>query len=164
MSQTSELKVNGEDFLVLNLAPIYKQGLPSTQSCLLNYKSFNKTSNDLLLAANIAATSLATYGVFKADYDKIKHFLAGYVIANTNAGAFQLILPSTMKQRKLVSAALGFGASVLIGTAKEVYDAQHPANHTSDKYDAYATFAGGAAGVITISLTDVQMTFQRKKK
>jgi len=47
--------------------------------------------------------------------------------------------------------------------AKEVYDAQHPLNHTADKYDAYATFARGAVGTVAISLTDVKKVFIRKQ-
>lgn len=73
------------------------------------------------------------------------------------------MLPKKMKNRKLLAAAVGLGSSILIGTAKEIYDAQHPLNHTADKYDAYATFAGGAAGTVTISLTDVKRVFSRKK-
>lgn len=163
VSNSRELKVDGKDFILLNLSPVPSLDLKINQSCLKPTHEFTSLKNDALFAANIAAAGLASYSLLKSDYDKTKHVMAGYIISSTTAGAFQLLLPKTMKHRKLVSAALGFGASVLIGTAKEVYDAQHPLNHTADKYDAYATFAGGAVGTVAISLTDVKKVFTRQQ-
>jgi hypothetical protein len=174
VSNSKELKVDGKDFILLNLSPLHSSDLKMNQSCLKAGEDFSSLTNDLVattnvaagslvFAANVAANGLAAYSLFKSDYDKTKHFMAGYIISSTTTGAFQLLLPKTMKHRKLVSAALGFGASVLIGTAKEVYDAQHPLKHSADKYDAYAAIAGGAVGTVAISFTDVKKVFSRKK-
>ncbi len=163
VSNSKELKINGKDFILLNLSPVHASDLKINKSCLNPTNNFASFKNDALFAANIAAASLASYSLLNADYDKTKHFMAGYIISSTTAGAFHLLLTKTMKNRKLVSAALGFGASVLIGAAKEVYDAQHPLKHTADKYDAFATLVGGAVGTVAISLTDVQRVFSRTK-
>lgn len=163
VTKSSEVKVDSKEFLLLNLSPSPKLNLKINPSCLKSENPIKPLTNDLLFAANVAAGGFATYSLLKSDYDKTKHFMAGYIISSTTSGALQLILPKEMKHRKLVAAAIGLGTSVLIGSAKEVYDAQHPLNHTADKYDAYATFAGGAAGTVTISFADVKRVFARKK-
>lgn len=167
---SNELEVNGERFISLELAPKTESKIIQVEVCDKPNKDFNNDfdainlkTNDLVFAANIAATGLAAYQVQQVSNDKGKHFLVGYVIGSTVTGASQLFLPQKMKHRKLVSALIGFGASVLIGTGKELYDARHPASHTADKYDALATFAGGAAGTVAISFTDVKKVFTRKK-
>jgi hypothetical protein len=144
VSNSKELKINGKDFILLNLSPVHASDLKINKSCLNPNNKFTSFKNDALFAANIAAAGFASYSLLKTDYDKTKHFMAGYIISSTTSGALQLILPKEMKHRKLIAAAIGFGNSILIGVGKEVYDAKHPLNHTADKYDAIATLAGGA--------------------
>ena len=137
-------------------------------SMTLNGQSFDRINFDLkpeyqfhdrdaLLLGNIAATGAAAYGViaWNPHQDKVRHFLAGYVVGNVTNATFQLILPQKMKHRRLVSALLGFGAGALIGTAKEIYDAQ--GYGAPDVKDALATAAGGGFGTLT-------MSFDLKKK
>jgi hypothetical protein len=63
--------------------------------------------------------------------DKLKHFLAGYIIAAVAT---------------FLTDSLGLaGVAVLLAAAgKEVYDAFHPDKHQADWWDIVATLAGWA--------------------
>lgn len=63
--------------------------------------------------------------------DKQAHFLGGYAIGLT----FGLLHPM-----------VGITSAVAAGWAKEQYDKRHPDKHTYDKWDMWATIAGGACG------------------
>jgi bifunctional DNase/RNase len=64
--------------------------------------------------------------------DKVTHFLAGAVIAL----ALGYVLPVW----------IAFMVAVLVGAAKEVYDASRPQTHTADVWDFVATALGGVVG------------------
>lgn len=46
------------------------------------------------------------------------------------------------------SAPAAFALVVLVAVLKEVYDGLHPKTHSVDVYDALATVAGGAIGLV----------------
>ena len=43
---------------------------------------------------------------------------------------------------------IGVAAAAVVGIGKELYDYQHPANHTADLWDFIATALGGLAGFL----------------
>lgn len=170
-------KVNDQTFFQYTLEPNFapssltqplqfNNGLNCTSLNLdLDNRDYNRKINldRTLLLTNLVGTAAAGYGVYAVNpqYDKVRHFLAGYVIANGTNAAFQLILPKDMKHRKLVTFMAGFGASVIVGVGKEVRDSYgygHPST-----MDAVATAAGGLAGTLTINVVDIQNAFKKKK-
>lgn len=66
--------------------------------------------------------------------DKVAHFSGGYILATS--------LP--------INPAYGLCLAIIAGKAKEVYDAKHQDKHTADKWDMFATWAGGAVGYIAL--------------
>lgn len=163
VSGESEFVVNGNTYIKLDLTSKTESKLTPTEICQNSLDGIDFNKDKIFFAANIGAIALAAYEIPRVDNDKTKHFLAGYVVGATATGISQIILPKTMKHRKLVAALIGFGTSVLIGTGKEIYDSKHPLNHTADKNDAFATFAGGAVGSVSFSLTDIKNVFGKRK-
>jgi hypothetical protein len=162
ITQNNEVLINGVPFIQYSLAPKAKPGpVEENPTCAELQFNHSPTVDRILLSTNIAASAMAFYGMKEFKYDKTKHFLAGYVIGNMATGGFQLILPADMEHRKLVAALLGFGSGVLIGTAKEVRDAQ--GYGTPDVNDALVTFAGAGVGAMTMSFGDVKNAFRKKK-
>ncbi len=165
LENPKELEINGEKFLSYDLATLRPHRptthRPAAVDCFnQNTAPLNLNLEKSMFAANLAATALAGYGVYKSKNDKLQHVFAGFVISTTVSGAMQLMLPKDMKHRKLVSSLIGFGAAVLIGTAKEVRDRQgfgHPS-----AADAFATYAGGAVGSVSISFTDLGSLFKKR--
>lgn len=104
------------------------------------------------LMANLASDVIAGINAIKMDpqKDKERHFLVGHVIGNVTSGAMQIILPKYVENRKLLSTLTGFGASVLIGLAKEYRDGKGYGH--ADATDAIATSLGGICGSITMSI------------
>lgn len=149
-------------YQVVGHTPLMFNGNPYSRFDLKLKPEYQFHYQDALLLGNIAATGAAAYGVIRWDphQDKVRHFLAGYVVGNVTNGAFQLILPETLKHRRLISALLGFGAGALIGAGKEIWDAQGHGNPSVN--DALATALGGAVGTLTISF-DLKKVFNRKK-
>jgi hypothetical protein len=113
-----------------------------------------------LLAANLAGSLLAGYGVYKLENDKQRHVLAGYVIGNVTTGTLQLILPKDMKHRKAWAIAGGIGAAVLVGVAKEFRDSKGYGH--VETMDAVVTGLGGVGGSLTIGFGDISKAFKRK--
>ena len=147
--QEISLKMNEYD--VIGHETVEFEGSPFHQITLEKKPEFAKsTKEEYLLAANFAANVGIGYRFMNATWDKEKHFLVGYGIANISNGIFQLLLPKDMKHRVLVSTLLGFGVSVLAGAAKEYSDSRDPLHHTADVNDFLATAAGGAIGTLTL--------------
>jgi len=73
------------------------------------------------------------FNYLNKNIDKLVHFLGGYMLAT--------ILP--------INPLYGLFLALLAGKAKEDYDAVHP-EHTADKYDMWATWAGGLTGFIAL--------------
>jgi hypothetical protein len=76
--------------------------------------------------------------------DKQAHLFSGACIAFTAAICLVPYLPEPK------AIACGFAAAVFAGLAKEVWDHFHPATHTMDAYDFFATAAGGAAASLVL--------------
>jgi fluoride ion exporter CrcB/FEX len=155
---SNTLSLNGQDFTQYTLQKKYPLSLD--YSCTRQEINLNRG----LLAANVAGTMLAGYGVYKisSDNDKARHFLAGYVVGNITTGSLQLMLPKDMKNRKLWSIVGGIGASVLVGLGKEYYDSKGHGH--VDAMDAVATGLGGIGGTVTIGFGDMKKVFSKKPK
>lgn len=69
--------------------------------------------------------------------DKQGHFLGGYALGLT----FGLLHPGA-----------GIASAAAAGWVKEQYDKRHPETHTYDKWDMWATIAGGACGEAVAAL------------
>lgn len=65
--------------------------------------------------------------------DKVYHFAGGAIL-------FAVLLP-------FAGPVYAVASVVVIGFAKELYDAMNKANHTPDIWDALATAAGGLLGL-----------------
>lgn len=156
VSNQTAIVVNGRPFIQIDLTP--KATLP------LNCQNNPIVLNRALLLANLASATAAGIGVLKIapKQDKLRHALAGYVVGNVTTGTLQLILPLEMKYRKLAAMAGGFGASVLVGIGKEVWDSQGH-GHVESK-DAIVTGLGGLGGSLTISFGDAAKAFKKKQK
>lgn len=158
VSNETALVINGQPYIQLDLTPktLPPLNCPPTQTSI----AFNRT----LLLANLAASTAAGLGVLRVDprQDKLRHALAGYVVGNVTTGTLQLILPLEMKYRKLAALAGGFGASVMVGIGKEVWDSQGH-GHVDSK-DAIVTGLGGLGGSLTISFGDAAKAFKKKQK
>jgi len=79
--------------------------------------------------------------------DKQSHFFAGYGVSITVVLGMLAGGVANMQ----VAAFAGLLAAALAGVLKEVWDARHPASHTTDLWDAVSTLLGGvlAWGVVT---------------
>jgi hypothetical protein len=141
-----EVSINMRDYALIDHDTVDLDGKPFHQ---FTYEK-TSTKEEYLLAANFVGNMAVGFRFMNATWDKEKHFLVGYGIANVSNGIFQLLLPKDMKHRVLASTLLGFGMSVLAGAGKEIYDARHPLNHTADINDFLATSAGGAIGTLTL--------------
>jgi len=76
--------------------------------------------------------------------DKVAHFGVGYVIGATSSAL-------TNKQKPIVNISIGFGAGLVVGTAKELYDKSKGGQFNYK--DLGATVLGSALGTITIRYT-----------
>jgi hypothetical protein len=164
MQKTSPLKINRESFIKLEFEP--KASL-SSQSLMLKNKPYAischldehhvlghpvfKTS---YIALNIGSSLLMYNNLKQAEWDKAKHFYAGYIIGNVTSGGFQLLLPKDTPHRKLKIFMAGVVASAIVGAGKEIRDSYGYGN--PEAQDAYATLLGGVGGSITFSLVDLK--------
>ena len=82
------------------------------------------------------------------ELDKLGHFLAGMMV-------FFTVSFGAPKQDGYWQYA-PMAAVVVVGVGKEVYDSQHPENHTASGADAMATVAGG------LTAWGVQELYRRK--
>ena len=164
VQKTSQLHINGEPFIKLDFDPKFKSGLNSsllekknpTYLCQSDdYKllgdPFFKTT---YVALNIGSSIMAYNQMKAVQWDKAKHFYAGYIIGNVTSGGFQLLLPKDTPHRKLKIFMAGVIASAVVGTAKEVRDSYGYGN--PEAKDAFATLLGGVGGSITFSLVDLK--------
>lgn len=156
VSNQTAIVVNGQPFIQIDLTP---KATPP-----LNCQNNSIVLNRALLLANLASAKAAGIGVLKVDpkQDKLRHALAGYVVGNVTTGALHLLLPMEMKYRKLTAFAGGFGASVLVGIGKEVWDSK--GHGQVETKDAIVTGLGGLGGSLTISFGDVSKAFKKKQK
>lgn len=69
-----------------------------------------------------------------SNLDKVAHFSGGYILAT--------ILP--------INPIFGLLLAMVAGKAKEDYDSYHADKHTVDKWDMFATWAGGIVGFIAL--------------
>lgn len=156
--EANTVKVNDIEFMKFQL----QQKYPSLTPCIPSNTSIGL--NRGLLVANMAGAMVASYGVFKISgkHDKVKHVLAGYVVGTLTTGSLQLLLPKTMKHKKLVAMLGGFGASILVGIGKEYRDSKGFGN--VETKDAIATGLGGIGGTLIISTGDISKAFHKKTK
>jgi uncharacterized protein YfiM (DUF2279 family) len=131
----------------------------------VEFDNENSILADSLILGTAVTDTIVAAKFFGTDprQDKLLHFYAGYLVGNVTNGAFQLILPKTMKNRRLVSALLGVGMSALVGGAKEFYDSRHPENHTVDAKDFWATVGGGMVGSLTLTFDLNKMLYGNKR-
>lgn len=153
----NELTINGQPYVQIDLSPKVQPPFQCPSNTAISL-------NRALLMVNMASTIAAGVGVLKVSprQDKLRHALAGYMVGNVTTGTLLLILPDDTKNRKLLSALSGLGASVLVGVGKEVRDTQ--GYGTPDKMDAVVTALGGLGGTFTISVVDVKKATKKKQR
>lgn len=76
--------------------------------------------------------------------DKVDHALVGAVAGATTSLIVERIAPDL---RPIERAVIVLIPVVLLAVGKEVYDHQHPDDHTSDWHDGAATIAGGVIAI-----------------
>ncbi len=162
-----QLTINDEIFYKFDLQQ--KETISQPIDCAPTNRQINLSRSFLL--ANVAASSLLAYETFKwvpnknfknsgIPEDKVRHFMAGYVVGSLTTGTLQLILPADMKHRKLYAMLGGFGASILVGVAKEYRDSCGYGH--VDAKDAIVTGLGGLTGTLTVNVADVTNAFKKK--
>lgn len=79
--------------------------------------------------------------------DKRDHFLTGF------AGGFTASVAVRWGGHPHgISIITGIGTGLVAGVSKEIYDYNHPANHTADIWDASFTILGATCGALFAQL------------
>lgn len=156
--QYSDILIKGQKYHKLTYAPKYESLEPGTISGMLVFGNFFA---DAMVGLSVMAWE-PNWATWPSNYpkpDKVKHFMAGYVIANVSNGVFQILLPENTRFRVLKASLLGFATATAVGIAKEVYDDKCNCG-TPEVKDAVATALGGALGTLTLSF-DIRKPFTR---
>jgi hypothetical protein len=103
----------------------------------------------LLLFVAAPACALEPWGLPDlSESDKQGHAAVGVIVGTFATAAAQRLAPRAPWWEQ---ALVGVAASAVVGTAKEICDAQSR-HHDADPKDALATVAGGIGGALTITL------------
>jgi len=153
----SDILIKGQKYHRLTYAPKLESLEPGTIQGALVFGNFFA---DGLVGLSVMAwePNWATWPKNYPKPDKVKHFMAGYVIANVSNGVFQILLPENTRFRVLKASLLGFATATAVGIAKEVYDDKCNCG-TPEVKDAVATALGGALGTLTLSF-DIRAPFR----
>jgi hypothetical protein len=181
LENINTFKVGAEGFIKFDFKPAntfiqnYKPSFNKSTCLNQNFLNTNTLTKSAYVIANLGTDVLAAYEISRMKWDKSKHFLASYVIANVTSGGLQLLLPEDTPNRKLKIFLNGVLASALIGVGKEYADYKGFGHvnikggslvfspGTVEANDALATFLGGIHGSFTFSILNLKKKNTHKK-